>query len=154
MQNVTFSKLADGNWGVRVEGVTDAGEVQPGTVLVATKKNGDQTSVTVSSVVLYKNGVATCAIVETRPARAYRGPRQPRRNTAAYANQQERNAQLAALRAEQEAAAVANLPSELERLSLDWSQAEQEDSRANEDLAETFKRLLAGSYVTTESAVR
>jgi hypothetical protein len=161
MLNVTFSKLADGNWGVRVEGVTDVSEVQPGTVLVANKKNGDQTSVTVSSVVLHRNGVATCAIVETRPARAYRGPRgvyRPRTEVSFTTDREARNAEAAALRAQQEAAAVADLPSERERIAalatdtaFSWA---AEADRAQEDRATTFQRLLAGTYTTPESAVR
>ena len=60
----TYTKLKDGSWGVRVEGIT-----KPEGNITVTKKDGTSKEETIKTVVWSGNGVYLCSIVPTSNAR-------------------------------------------------------------------------------------
>lgn len=67
----TYSKLHDGSWGVRVQGVAKNGDV-----VVVQKRNGQSTRETVDRVIWAGSGVSLCSLVRSQPqGSTYRGRR-------------------------------------------------------------------------------
>jgi len=62
----TFTKLRDGNWGIRVEGEAAPA---PGARVTVTKRNGRSSTVTVATVLPAVNGVTVCTIEQAAPRR-------------------------------------------------------------------------------------
>ena len=61
MNTATFSRLRDGSWGVRVNGAAAKGDV-----VLASRRDGRQTCLTVGAVVWSGNGVTLARIDDTR----------------------------------------------------------------------------------------
>lgn len=67
--SVTYAKLRDGSWGVRV-----TGSVREGQVVTVRKRDGSTKSETIAKVVWSSNGVSLCSIVARQPqGRSRRG---------------------------------------------------------------------------------
>jgi hypothetical protein len=62
MEKATWTKMRDGNWGLRVEG-----DVKAGDVVLACTKSGKKTRESVGSVVWAGNGISLCTLGE-KPA--------------------------------------------------------------------------------------
>lgn len=67
----TFSKLRDGNWGVRVQG-----NPEPGDTVMVTRKDGRKSVQTVDQVV-WKGGGVTLVSIKQDPSRRYAGEEEP-----------------------------------------------------------------------------
>lgn len=63
MSKATFTKLKNGDWGVKIEG-----PVIPGGEVTVTKKDGNTTEVTVGEVVWSGNGYNICKIKKDSPS--------------------------------------------------------------------------------------
>ena len=55
----TFTKLKNGDWGIKVDG-----KAKEGTVVTVTKKDGTSSQETVAKVIWSGSGVSICAIVQ------------------------------------------------------------------------------------------
>lgn len=153
----TFCKLKNGMWGVKVE-TGPGGRVEPGTRLLVTKRDGTTKEVTVSAVQVEKPlGVWTCEIVETKPAYGggrpyYRG--RPRGEQASLASQMAAYELAEPKPAPRWEVSGGTLRSEPRPEDPVVVMAPFTVPSADEDPAETFKRLLAGEYTPGESSVR
>lgn len=165
---VTFIKLkSDGYWGVKVAG-DELRSAAPGVVFQVTKRSGETKAVTLVALQEGESrvrdlGYQVWSIAETRPASAYRGGRgayRPRGEQASFASQ---NApyELADLRRDEtqnpyEALATRANDPRRPVPTVEETQAAMLTNQAalDEDPAETFKRLLAGTYTPGESSVR
>jgi hypothetical protein len=170
---VTFIKLkSNGYWGVKVAG-EELRSAAPGVVFQVTKRSGETKAVTLVALQEGESrvrdlGYQVWSIAETRPAGAYRGGRgayRPRGEQASFASQNapyeladQPSARTIEI-AERWTVSGGFVRDDLRRddqPTVEETQAAMLTNQValDEDPAETFKRLLAGTYTPGESSVR